>query len=464
PVFPQPLIDNSVVLHNGSQYSFGGPLHTEASAFTYVLAPGQQQWRQLVDANPAPFIQSSAVAVYDRIYLTGGFPAFGGTPFDRNMYIFDPATETWTVGAELPGDIPAAAGEAALDGQVYLVGGCATSECNPVLDTVRRYDPVSDAWTTLARYPERVAYPTCGGVAGQLICAGGTPPGGRGTDSAYRYDPAADAWTPIVDLPFSLWGGASASVEGRLVVAGGIAGPASEITNEVLQYHPASDSWGTLPPMGAASFRHGGGCGFTRVGGGVEPSPGGGWFITETAEILPGLDTCDLPAEVPWLAASPAAVTVAPGESVEVTVTLDAGLDVVDLPGTYTAGIGFAHDTPYPADWVDVTMTVTVPASWGRLTGTVLARDCDGEVSPLAGATVHIFSWLTQRTVQADADGRYATWLDQRHGPFYAIVAEPGYMPQLRRVKIVAGKTTVLDWTLRPTPLTCRTSVALSSQ
>src|SRR5690606_11718496 len=67
----------------------------------------------------------------------------------RALYIYDPATDTWSRGADAP-FIFAAAGRAVLDGQLYVAGGC-SNHC--FLDAVHRYDPPTATWQPLARYP-----------------------------------------------------------------------------------------------------------------------------------------------------------------------------------------------------------------------------------------------------------------------------------------------------------------------
>jgi hypothetical protein len=98
---------------------------------------------------------------------------------------------------------------------------------------------------------------------------------------------------------------------------------------------------------------------------------------------------------------------------------------------------------------VDVTMNVTPPSTWGKITGSVEAIDCDGDRTPLADATVHLSTWVMELTLLTDGDGTYAHWLDHRHSPFTIIVAKDGYQPQVRQSEVVAGEVTVEDWALR---------------
>ena len=96
------------------------------------------------------------------------------------------------------------------------------------------------------------------------------------------------------------------------------------------------------------------------------------------------------PTELLWLSANVTNGTVAPSGAQAVNVTFDAGAADVMQPGTYKDSIVAVSNNPvnggatYP-----VTMTVTPPATWGKLTGVIngLAA-CDVNPAPLANADV----------------------------------------------------------------------------
>jgi hypothetical protein len=198
-----------------------------------------------------------------------------------------------------------------------------------------------------------------------------------------------------------------------------------------------------------AEYRGGGSCGMYKVGGST-----GGFAPTPFAEVLPGYDQCGGGgADVPWLTEDPTGFDVAPGASVSVTVTLDAS--TVDQPGTYQAKVGIATDSPYQVSAVPVTMTVTPPASWGKVRGTV-TDSATG--NPIAGATVEICTMYdaqtgtcgqVEYTLKTDADGYYQLWLDRGFNPLQVIAAKDGYAPKSKIVKIVKGGTVTADFALK---------------
>jgi hypothetical protein len=121
----------------------------------------------------------------------------------------------------------------------------------------------------------------------------------------------------------------------------------------------------------------------------------------------------------------------------------------VAQPGTYTAGIGVRHSTPYKVDPIGVTMIVTPPNQWGKIAGTVTGVSCKGEVTPLVGATVQVNGGQEQLTLRTDAAGGYARWMSTNNNPLTMIAAQAGYQPQTRQVQLKAKKTVTENFHLQ---------------
>ena len=246
------------------------------------------------------------------------------------VYAYDPSSDSWAQKADLPEDISATS-TAVLDGQLYVVGGCTTGNCAPTSSQVYRYDPAGDSWTAVADYPEKVAFTACAGIAGEVVCAGGVNADtNASTAHAYAYDPGSDSWTQVADMPADLWAAAASGAGDKLQVSSGVVDNGAAVTNEGYEYDPAGNSWSDLPAANDAEYRGGGSCGMYKIGGST-----GGFSPTPFSEVLPGYDQCGSSADVPWLSEDPASFDVAPGQTVTVTVGMDASQ--VDQPGTYAA-------------------------------------------------------------------------------------------------------------------------------
>lgn len=165
-----------------------------------------------------------------------------------------------------------------------------------------------------------------------------------------------------------------------------------------------------------------------------------------TTQLLAGYDQGGS-ADVPWLGVDPTELTLAPGASATVTVTLDAADPSIAQPGVYTAAVSVGTDTPYAVPDVGVTMTATPPRTWGKIAGTVTTTGAGGS-TPVAGATVELDSWAASYTLTTDTAGKYALWIDKRNNPLTAIVAKDGYRPQTAKVTVTAGSTVTKNWVL----------------
>jgi N-acetylneuraminic acid mutarotase len=437
--YPTAIQDNLVAVVNGKVYSAFGFTGSDDTADTYVYDPDAGSWTKVASA--ADTREKPAGAVLNgKIVASGGWDT-NGDP-DAKTEIYDPATNTWSTGAANPKPY-AGSGSAALGGKLYAVGGCTSNSCGTT--DVQVYDPVANSWSSGPAYPEATAWLSCGGIGGKLYCAGGATDAAS-TGDAFVLDPAAGTWSPIASLPVDLWGSGSAAANGMLLVSGGVTSNSTLVTNQGYAYDPASNAWTALPNSNNSLYRSGSACGFYKIGG----NPGG-FLVPPVAnsEALPGFVDCGgAAADVSWLSESPTSLTLAAGASATVTVTLDASVPEITQPGTLTASLALATDTPYQVAPVPVSLTVNPPKTWGKIAGTVTSTSG----TPIAGATVQIDTWAASYTLKTDKDGHYALWLDVRNNPLQVIVAKDGYQPQVRKVKIVKGTTTTADFSLKPAP------------
>ncbi|MFF6957127.1 carboxypeptidase regulatory-like domain-containing protein [Streptomyces sp. NPDC008317] len=429
PDLPVPTGDNAVAVHDGTVYSAFGFTGVADTSDLYAYSADSGAWTKLASAADTREAPVHGV-IGDKFYAAGGWGASGNP--DAKLEIYDIASNTWSTGANSPKPY-AGAGSAVLNGKLYSVGGCTATACGTA--DVTSYDPATNTWASAAAYPEPIAWESCGAVTGKLYCSGGTTDAGS-TTHAYVYDPAADSWSPIADQPTDAWGATYTSANGVLLVKGGAINAGAALTNQTWAYQPTDNTWTALPNANASLYRGSGGAGFYSVGGLAGQTP------AKNAEVLPGYDQPDV-TDVTWLSESATSVTVAPGASTTLTVTLDASVPEITQPGTYSASIGLASDTPYSIAPIPVSLTVKPPATWGKITGTV-----SGGGSPLAGATVQINTWATHYTLKTAPDGTYALWLDVRNNPLQLIVAKDGWQPTVATVKITKGATVTSNFTL----------------
>ena len=435
--YPTPIMDNRVVALDGSWYSVGGSDGSSSTLDVYRYDNATMAWTAVAPL-PEALNAPAAAAIEGRVVVTGGWTESGDP--GNATYVYDPGADAWTTASPAPVAV-SAAGQAVVDGELYVVGGCSTGMCDPMQSSVAVYNLAADTWRQVADYPESMAFTSCGGIDGAVYCAGGVSSVAGELTSAYSYDPGTDSWIPVADLPAPLWGSSYSAANGMLILTGGAQN--DSMTNAAYAYDPAGDTWSEMPRPNNSLFRGGGACGFVRVGGGA------GWTPNDAVELLPGLDDCgDSGVDVPWLSVDRTEFTLEPGASTTVTVTTDGD---VPQPGVYSAGLRVTGGVPGSEPLVDVTMTVTPPTTWGKLTGEVTGLACDGAATPLGGASVDATPTRTgspQWRMVTDPAGLYARWIDTRLGELELIGSASGYFSRTELVTPLRGQITEQDFPL----------------
>ncbi|WP_460889615.1 S8 family serine peptidase [Promicromonospora xylanilytica] len=156
--------------------------------------------------------------------------------------------------------------------------------------------------------------------------------------------------------------------------------------------------------------------------------------------------TGETTVDVPWLDVQPPAFALEPGDSATVHVDLDSSR--VDQPGTYTAAVVADGGTPYDEPRAQVSLSVTPPANWGKIAGTVTGATCDDETVPLEGAFVVIDGSEYDVTLVTGADGGYARWMGVSNNRLTLLSSANGYPPETKSARIVKGRTVVHDFEL----------------
>ncbi|WP_052397625.1 carboxypeptidase regulatory-like domain-containing protein [Streptomyces sp. NRRL F-5123] len=435
---PAARSDNAAVTgDDGKVYSIDGASPSAIVSSVQVYDPDTLTWSAVADSG-TPREAPQAAFVDGKLYVTGGWNAASATV--GSLQIYDPVSGAWTTGAPNPKPYAGAA-SAVVDGKWYIIGGC-TATCG--VNTVQVYDTDTNTWSSAANYPLGISWLGCGAIDGAVYCAGGST-GGASTTKAYSFDPAANTWSALPDMPFDLWGTGATAADGKLLLSGGVTANNSTLTNKGTAYDPSAGTWTDLPNSNNAVYRGGSTCGFYKVGGST-----GSFSPVRSAELLPGYGQCGSSADVTWLSADTTSLTLAPGQSADITLTLDASGAEIAQPGTFAAALKVVHNTPYTIVPLTVAMTVEPPSTWGKITGTVTGTACGADEAGIKGAIVQLDGGVQSFTLRTAADGRYGVWIDTRDNPLSMIVAKDGWIPQSAKAKVVKGRTTTKDFTLKP--------------
>jgi N-acetylneuraminic acid mutarotase len=262
---PYPILvsGNAVASQGDNVYSFGGIANNIAIANAYKYDPEHNTWTSIAPL-PSPRGWFSAASDGTYIYLLGGVDQNFATT--ATLWRYDPASDTYNTSLP-PYTIPTYFHASAyLNGKIYRIAGAAIGTDFHV----EVYDIATNTWSMAANYPV-ANHSLMAAALGSYIYAAG---GNAFPDKTYRYDPNTDTWddAAVADLPAGRSAAASGVYNGRWLLAGGDVNFA--ISNNVIAWDPATNTWTDLPNMVQARDYLGGataGQSFYAVAGNSSP-------------------------------------------------------------------------------------------------------------------------------------------------------------------------------------------------
>lgn len=189
--------------------------------------------------------------------MTGRYPTEPPVP---HVYVYDPATDSWTRGPEIPEDRRrGGAGAIVHQGRIYLVAGIQNGHTDGHVPWFDAFDPATGAWTRLPDAPRARDHFQAAIVDGKLYAIGGRR-SSAGSGQTFNltipevdvYDFATGRWTTLpvgADLPTERAGTTSVVLNGEILVIGGESGSQQEGHAEVEAFDPATGGWRTLAPL-----------------------------------------------------------------------------------------------------------------------------------------------------------------------------------------------------------------------
>ncbi len=429
-----------------SYYVFGGANMDDAVlAESWRYDAQDDAWTRLADM-PMALMNMNASCIRDVIYLVGGYD---GDAHTNAFQIYDTATNTWQLSTWPHVGTPMSV---AWQDAIYTFAGTPD-----VSSDVWRYDPTSDEWTgPLAPMPAAVVYGSVAAIDDYIFLVGGASNADPSTD-VQRYHPATNTWDASgPQLPNGRMSAIVSWYGDRLYVAGGggVAGDFWLAYDDTWALDPAlwpNGDWSDQnEPLASAVVAPAYSCVDDRI---YAATGTNGLHGADVNQYLDQGQRCHIAiAPVPWLTMTPISGTIpAQGEQI-ITLGLDAAQTQIPEPGRYLATLRIDEDTPYQLPAVPVTMTVTAPATYGRLVGVVTGRGyCDAGQQALADAEVTVTaSTGVTRTARSNGAGAYSLWLLAAASPYTVTVNHPGY-EQVRTsgVSISRQMTTTLDFALR---------------
>src|SRR5712691_75384 len=218
----------------------------------------QGTWTPLAPVSPSATEGMTVGGIGQVIVGAYGFSAsLGGNTNQTRLYNI--SSDSWSAGtpAPLPARADAASGDTTHGGFLYVIGGGNSGVAQFDLE---RYDPVLDAWTTLASMNTARAGAAAAVIDDGIFVIGGRQStsgpcsGGPYSNTVEKYDIDTDTWSAVAPLLTPRSDLAAVAHGGKIFVFGGCTGTASapSVTDEVDMYDPQTNTWTTLPSMTTA--------------------------------------------------------------------------------------------------------------------------------------------------------------------------------------------------------------------
>ena len=172
----------STAVVNNKIYAIGGSSDNLFSLSTVEeYDPTTDRWTRKSDM-PTPRTGFSTAVVNGKIYAIGGTVFLGkNVPLKNNwkpletVEIYEPATDTWTKGADMP-TARWALSTNVVGGKIYAIGGVTIPRRNwETVSKVEVYNPATDRWTKKRNMPTRRGWHAASVVNRKIYVIGGAP-------------------------------------------------------------------------------------------------------------------------------------------------------------------------------------------------------------------------------------------------------------------------------------------------
>lgn len=191
---------------------------------------------------PGRLVGQRMATVGTTVYMLGGIDE--NAAFSPNLYRYNTATKTWSLGAT-SGVGQAGTAFVAVGKKIYALGGQSTA--GPI-KTFRSYDTVANTWANLTPPgtvgTDGVQFASMTNIGTDLYFLGGY----YGADPvasalAYKYNTLTNVWSAIADLPAALAYATAAVVDDKIIVAHGGSGSPLVANTSIYIYDPAANTW-----------------------------------------------------------------------------------------------------------------------------------------------------------------------------------------------------------------------------
>jgi N-acetylneuraminic acid mutarotase len=169
-------------------YSFGAGVGE-----TFVYDANGNSWSSRASSHYVHGGTAAVGVINDKIYVTGGI----GTPSQRELEVYDPVANNWTVKAPMSVPRNHCAG-GVINGKFYVAGGRMVGSIN----ALEVYDPQTNSWSARAPMPTARSGIAAAVVNNELWVFGGEDPEGFTLNKEVEvYNPVTNTWRQLPDMP-----------------------------------------------------------------------------------------------------------------------------------------------------------------------------------------------------------------------------------------------------------------------
>ncbi len=290
---PTPRHETSAVVVEDQLYLIGGRGLKAVERYD----PATKVWTQLSNT-PFEIHHFQPVYTAGKVYVLGAFTCcYPDEPSVPDIQLYDPATDTWTVGSAIPLERQRGGAAAAVhDDKIYLLGGNTLGHNGGAVPWFDEYDPVTGTWTVLPDAPNARDHFSAVLVNGQLVATGGRTttlpdPFANTVAPVDVYDFESGTWVTGADpLPTERAGAMAVGVGGEVILIGGEVTGVPNALDTVEAFDVATGEWRNLQAL--QQQRHSGAAvvidgNIHVVVGGIKQGGGQETATHETLEIEP---------------------------------------------------------------------------------------------------------------------------------------------------------------------------------
>ena len=240
---------------------------------------------------PESVLDASGTSVDNKLYMVAGETSSNHI---STLRIYDPVTDNWTIGPDLPGPAVEDPAVTEFSGKLYVFGG-STESLSGAITNAAVYDPELSAWTSLAPMPTARGGATAEELEGKIYVMGGIDVNGESLDTVEIYDPNTNIWTLGVPMQTRRDNPGSATINGKIYVFGGRTLNVNSTLSSIEIYDVNSNTWsfGAPMPTGRRSMVVGTISDRVQVIGGEDPA------FSQNEEYDPTTDTWRIVTSIP---------------------------------------------------------------------------------------------------------------------------------------------------------------------